>query len=338
MIVNIAMQDTPTHIAMLLLPAFNSMAAHSFIDPFRVANYLKRQNLYAWQFVSLDGKESTASNGLNIAQTTAYSDLQEQPDIVVINSSWTPEKFQDDKLRNWLRILARNQVTLVGIDTGAFVMAYAGLLEQRRATVHFEHSASFRELFPNTELLETLYCIDGLNLSCCGGFAAADLALEIILEQQGNKLANEVANYIFKERLRSSQERQLPSTSNAVSAVASPHMKAAIELMEAHLEEPLSIATVASTLGISQRKLERLFASYLQMPPVRYYLHIRLERAHALLTQTNLSIAEIASACGFHSSEHFSRAYKKRFRTLPSLDRREGRIPFQFREFARANT
>ena len=91
-----------TRIGMLLLPAFNSMAAQAFIDPFRAANYLRGDNLYEWTFLSPKGDHVRASNGLLIAETQAYTDYAEVPDFLVVNASWTPERFKQRKLQHWL--------------------------------------------------------------------------------------------------------------------------------------------------------------------------------------------------------------------------------------------
>lgn len=326
----------PYSIAMLLLPAFNSMAAHAFIDPFRVANYLMDGSYYEWQFLSLDGEEVVASNGLSIANAQSFDELETLPDVLVINSSWSPERFQDSKLKNWLRIIARQGVTLVGLDTGVFVLAYADLMEHYQATMHFEHRASFRELFPNTIIHEGLFCFDRDRWSCCGGLAAADFALDIIRMRQDIELSSLGAKYIFQDRLRMGEETQSHVIANyqkdrTVGVAMPDKLSKAISVMENAVEETLTIASIAGDVGMSQRQLERTFKQYTGVTPVRYYINLRLERARHLLTQTDLPIVEIASACGFQSHENFTRAYKKRFQILPKVHRFEGRIPFEFR-------
>ncbi len=323
--------EKPILIGMLLLPAFNSMAAQTFIDPFRAANYLRGTTIYQWQFLSLAGEDVVASNGLVTSQNGHFAKIDLSLDFLVINSSWTPERFQDDTLQSRLRYLAYQGTTLIGIDTGAFVMAFAGLLDGYQATVHYEHFNSFRELFPSTILEERLFVIDRDRLSCCGGMAAIDLALEIIRRQQGLDLANAAAHYIFKERLRAGNELQQSHSFEPIGYAVPDLLREAIVLMERNLEHPLRLTEIANTVGVSQRQLERLFRKHTALTPVRYYINIRLDRARALLTQTELPIVEIASACGFNNTEHFSRAYKRRFDIVPSLDRTEGRIPFQFR-------
>ena len=103
--------------------------------------------------------------------------------------------------------------------------------------------------------------------------------------------------------------------------------------MERNVEEPLSSGEIAGNINLSQRQMERLFKRHTGVTPVRYYINVRLDRARGLVTQTDLPLAQVASACGFGTSEQFSRAYSSYFHIAPSRDRIEGRIPFQFRSY-----
>ena len=320
-------------IGMLLLDGFNCMAAQAFVDPFRSANYLRNTNLYNWSFVGLESNNVRASNGLEVLTSRSLEAPENKFDMIVINSSWNVERFNDKGLTRWLVRSLQNGASICGIDTGAFIMAYAGMLSGRKAAVHYEHIAAFRELFSDVEMEEDIYVIDGNLLSCCGGLAASDLALEIIRLQQGLELANGAARYIFHERLRNSQEGQLPEKREPVGYSAPEKLRESIIIMEGNLENLLSIDQVANRVNISQRQLERLFHKHTGVSPIRYYLDVRLDRARGLLTQTELPILDVAIACGFSGNAQFTRAYKSRFGIAPSHDRIEGRVPFQFRSF-----
>lgn len=321
----------PLSIAMLLLPAFNSLAANAFLDPFRAANYLQDRRHYDWHFLSLEGGEVAASNGWVTAATRPYYECKQPFDFLVVNASWTPEAFQDKRLRRWLRQCAQQNTVLAGIDTGAFVLAYAGLMNGYKTVVHYEHADSFRELFPLIPLETGLFVIDRQRMSSCGGLAAADLATEIVQRQQGIALANAVAHYIFQDRLRSGQETQYSRAHEPVGYALPEALREAIILMERNIEEPLRLAEIAHYAGLSLRQLERMFNKHVHMTPVRYYLNARLEQARRLVTQTELSLVEIATACGFKHAEQLSRRYKLRFGMPPSKHRIAGRVPFQFR-------
>ena len=264
----------------------------------------------------------------------SISEVSPDFDLILVNASWTPEKFQSKSLQQWLRLASRYGTRLGGIDTGAFVLAFAGLLDQHRAVVHYEHLAAFSEYFPALEHAETLYSIDERRLSCCGGTAAIDLALELIRQHDGIELANAAARYLFKERLREGVQPQIPRSIEPVGYQLPDKLREAILLMERNIEEPLTQPELAQLLLLSVRQIQRIFQQYIGVTPVRYYINVRLDRARGLVTQTELPIADIAAICGFKRAEQFSRAYVVRFEITPMKDRIDGRIPFQFRSFS----
>ncbi len=328
----VATPRTRTRLAVLLLPSFNAMATVALLDPFRAANYLTGEPRYGWELLSLEGGAVTASNGIEIAGTAPFAAAIDV-ELLLVSASWTPEAYRDPQVLRWLQRRARAGTTLGGIDTGAFLLAFAGLLDGRRASVHYEHIASFRELFPKVQMGEDLYVIDGDRITCCGGSASCDLALQLIRLQDGIDVANAAARYIFHDRLRGGAEGQLPTHHEPVGSAAPEKLRQAIVCMERNLESPLPIAAVASEVGLSQRQLERLFRSHTGMTAVRYYLASRLDRARGLVTQTEMPLLSIAVACGFSSQEYFARAYRRHFGLQPSRDRREGRVPFQYRTY-----
>lgn len=328
-----AAAGTQTRIAVLLLPSFNAMATVALLDPFRAANYLAGEPHYAWRMLSLDGDPVVASNSLQFAGTIPFEASGDEFDMVFVSASWTPEQFRAPKILKWLQRRARGGALLGGIDTGAFLLGFAGLLRDRRATVHYEHIASFREWFPDVHMCEDLYVIDDIRVTCCGGTASSDLALEMIRLRDGLDVANAVARYIFHERLRAGSEGQLPTDREPVGYAAPEKLRRAIVCMERNLENPLPLWSVAREVGLSQRHLERLFRAHTGETAVQYYLGSRLDRARGLVTQTEMPLLTVAVACGFSSQEYFARVYRRRFGLKPSADRREGRVPFQFRSF-----
>ncbi|WP_170335766.1 GlxA family transcriptional regulator [Ruegeria arenilitoris] len=320
-----------TRIAVIVAPSFNMSATMGFIDPFRAANYLDGRAYFKWEFVSESGGLCISSNGAGI-ETKALTDLSpERPDIAIVSTSWNPEKHLTDRLGGTLRQWARSGATLGALDTGAFVLAQAGLLKGRRATVHYEHIDAFQELYPDIEVVENLYALDGNRITCCGGEASVDFALQILQGIHGSALANAAARYIFHDRLRGPVSMQQPEGSEPLGTLVPATLKTAIQVMEAHLENPLPIPEICQHVGISHRQLDRLFAIYIKKTPALYYRDIRLDRARGLVTQTDLPIAEVAIASGFASQVHFSRSYKDRFGLPPSQDRTEGRVPFEYR-------
>lgn len=328
------MRDDPKPILDLLVivtPNFNLAATVNFLDPFRAANYLDGSILFRWSIASAKGGEITASNGFQVGTVALKEVRQQNPDIVILSSSWTPEVYNSVPLHGALTRWARAGVTLGALDTGAFILAEAGLLKGKRATTHYEHIDALKELYPDTETLEDLFVFDGKRITCCGGAASTDFALHIIRSMHGDSLANAAARYLFHQSLRPQGSSQNPAGVEPLGSTAPAILKKAIKLMEDNLEDALSIAQICKRIKMSQRQLDRLFAQFVRKSPVLYYRDIRLDRARGLVTQTDMLLSEIAVASGFSSQAHFSRAYKERFGLSPRSDRIEGRVPFEFR-------
>lgn len=328
------MRDDPKSALRLLVivtPNFNLAATVGFLDPFRASNYLDGSILFQWDLASATGGEIIASNGISV-RTRALREVRNQPqDIVIVSSSWAPESYNGAPLHGALLRWARAGVTLGAIDTGAFILAEAGLLKGKRATTHYEHIDSLKELYPDTETSEDLCVFDGNRISCCGGAAATDFALHVIRSMHGDSLANAAARYLFHQNLRPQGTSQNPSSVEPLGSTAPNALKQAIKLMEDNLEDALSIPQICKRIHLSQRQLDRLFAQFVRKSPVLYYRDIRLDRARSLVTQTDMRLSEIAVACGFSGQAHFSRAYRERFGLAPRTDRVEGRVPFEFR-------
>lgn len=318
-------------LSVVLTPGFNGFATMGFIDPFRAANYLEGRKIFRWRFFSETGGVCLSSNGIGVQTEPISASEGEQPNIVLISSSWAPEAHATKKIQFALRGWARQGATVAGLDTGAFIMAQSGLLKNRRATVHYEHIDALQETYPTIQVVEDLFAFDGAFLSCCGGEAAVDFALHILQGACGAALANAAARYIFHPKLREHGTRQHPDGAEPLGAAVPTVVKRVIQIMENHLEETLTIPEICAQVDVSHRQINRLFALYIKKTPALYYRDIRLDRARGLVTQTELPMSEISVASGFASQVHFSRAYKDRFGLPPIRDRVEGRVPFEFR-------
>ena len=312
-------------------PHFNISATTSFVDPFRVVNYLSGSTRFSWVFVSEDGGRIESSSGITL-ETRAIQDLSRvDPWLVLVSTSWAPERTISRHMQAALRKWSGQGALLGGLDTGAIVLARAGLLTDRTATVHYEHIDAFIELAPNTDVSENLFVVDDRVFTCCGGTAATDIALRLVHSVAGESLTNATARYLFHHDVRDEDQSQNPKGVEPMGYTTPGAVREAIDIMEANLETPISIPQIAKRLNLSQRHLARLFTKYVQKSAVAYYRDIRLDRARGLVTQTELKLGEIAAAAGFNSQVHFSRAYSARFGLSPSTDRIEGRVPFEFR-------
>jgi transcriptional regulator GlxA family with amidase domain len=233
----------------------------------------------------------------------------------------------DQPLVRCLRRLAGRRIMLGGLCTGAYALVQSGLLDGYRCAVHWENMSALRESFPRITFTKELFVIDRDRCTCTGGIAPLDLMLHLISPRIGPELTAGISDQFIVERVRDGADQQRIPLAARLGGKHGPLAGAAL-LMEANLEEPLSIAELARRIDVSQRQLRRLFQHKLNAKPAQYYLNLRLRRARELLLQTGMPVLEIAVACGFSSTAHFGRCYRSLFGHPPSTERRPS-IPAQ---------
>ncbi|WP_245638435.1 GlxA family transcriptional regulator [Croceicoccus bisphenolivorans] len=311
-------------LGLLLIDGFALMSYASLIEPFRAANDLSGEDLYDWVHISVDGAPVAASNGATILADRKVGDPL-ACDTLFVFAAGDPAAFRDDRTFAWLRKLAREDVRIAGISGGPYLLARAGLLSGYRATIHWEHEARLADEFPLLVLESSLYVIDRRRLTCAGGVAGLDLAVDLIERDQGSGLATQVSEWFIRTETRTAERPQRLSLRDRY-RVNDDTVLRALAVMEAEIEAPVPRELLARMVGVSPRQLDRLFQSALNQSATRAYLRIRLEKAEQLLRTTGLSVTEAGLACGFASASHFSRIYKQHFDMCPNDARR--RPPF----------
>jgi len=310
------------HFGFLLVPNYSMIAFSLAIESLRMANRAAEKKLYTWSVYTLDGQPLKASNGLEIKPDDSIENAKEMKICFVcsgveVTSGWS--KALQFALR---KIASRKRIILGALCTGSYLLARAGLLDGYKCTIHWENITSMREEFPNAHFSDDLFQIDRDRITCAGGQASLDMMLKIIGDAHGPKLAANISEQFMCERIRGTEDRQRVPLHLHLGA-NQPKLTEAVTLMEANLEEPISLDELSAYVGISRRQLERLFQKHLNCVPTRYYLNLRLNRARLLLLQTSKSIVDIALACGFISAPHFSKCYRDMFSIPPRDERRK---------------
>ncbi len=309
----------PDKFVFLLLENFTLIAFAGAIEPLRLANLMSGRLLFEWQTVSEDGSPVTASNGVPVQVDTPLCELGRDSTILVVGGMDVKSSISRAVL-SWLRRESRRVVAVGAVCTGAQAIAQAGLLEGRRCTIHWENRDSFEEDFPEIELSPHIYVVDHNRYTAAGGTASTDLMLRLIALKHGPELANMVADQMIHTQIRSDQDEQRLSIPARI-GVRHPKLSNVIQMMEDNIEEPISPAMLAAEVGMSTRQLERLFRRYLNRSPKRYYMELRLRKARNLLLQTDMSVINVALACGFASPSHFSKCYRVLYKTTPYRER-----------------
>lgn len=320
-----ASKDLSRHyrFAFLTLSEYSLIALSSAVEALRMANRVAKRDAYEWAIVSLDGQPTQASNGLSMSPTQALSELG-RVDILFVCGGINVEKAVTPEVLLALRKLAQHQVPLGSLCTGGYALAKAGLLDKYKAVIHWENMSALHEQFPKVIFSDQLFAIDRDRYTCSGGIAPLDLMLNIIKDQMGKDIAPMISEQFILDRIRNDQDRQHVPLQARVGLYHENLIEAAA-LMEANIEEPLSLDEIASLVGVSRRQIERLFKRYVGEVPTKYYLEMRLRRARGLLLQTAMSVMDIAVACGFQSPPHFSKCYRNMFGHTPSAERQNSR-------------
>lgn len=305
----------PRDFHFVLLPKLTMLAFSSAIEPLRIANQITGKPLYRWFTMTSDGAPVRCSNNVLITPDSPLKDITKQ-DRSYICSGVEPAASQDDRVTGWTRRQQAHGMQVGGICTGAFTLAAAGALTNRRFTLHWENQPAFGELYPDLAPTPNLFEKDQGLMTCGGGSASTDMMLNLIEADHSTELAIMVADMCLHSRSLNKGVRQQSAQAIAL-GTRNPRLIKAMELMKANVEDPMPIDDLSTEVGLSRRQLERLFKRYLGETPSETYMGYRIAQAHALLSETNLSITEIAMATGFTSPTQLSLRFRKRFGISP---------------------
>lgn len=308
--------------AFLVLPEFSQLGLAAATEPLFIANWLAQKSIFDWRVVSLDGKPVRASNGLSFP---VHGDLTAADDAktVFVLASFEPNRAAAERrVLSWLKRKARLGAEIGGIENGSLVLAAAGLLKGHTAAVHWDNLIGFEEHYPALKAASQLYSRSGARITCAGASAVLDLMLAWMGWHGEADLAAEVAEHLLLAELRVPEAEQRANSARTHQS-ADRVVAAAEAIMRERIDEPLTCGAIAHKVGVSLRQLERRFLKETACSVLKRYRLIRMNKAHQLLQQTELSVTEVAFACGFASPEYFCRLYRSVFDCSPSKDRRQ---------------
>jgi len=317
--VDVETPDAPRRFAFVLLDQFTLLCYSCAVESLRIANRMAGKPLYEWRVIGEGGETAACSAG------TAFNldgglDETKRGETVVLCGGIDVAAATTKPVLNWIRRESRRGTAFGGLCTAGYTLARAGLLDGKRATIHWENQDSFLEEFAEVELTKSVFVIDGKTFTTAGGTASIDLMLKFIADDHGEELAGAVADQLIYTTIRTDQDTQRLSVPTRI-GVRHPKLSSVIQMMENNIEDPQSPSILAKEVGMSTRQLERLFRRYLNRSPKRYYMELRLQKARNLLMQTDMSVINVALACGFASPSHFSKCYRAQYNTTPYRER-----------------
>jgi AraC family transcriptional activator FtrA len=271
---------------------------------------------YQHSLVGAGGRLVRTCTGVRVA-TEGGLRLLDRADTIVIPGYEDVYRRPTDALLGALRAAAGRGVRLVSICTGAFTLAWAGLLDNRRVTTHWSVCHVMAELFPAVQVdPAVLYVDDGDVLTSAGVAAGLDLCLHIVRGDHGAAIAADIARHTVVAPYREGGQAQFiqtPVPSSDAGGTVAPIMAWALD----HLDQRLDVPQLAAVAGMSVRTVSRRFRDETGTTPLQWLLAQRITRARQLLETTNLTVQTVAHRCGFTDAPTLRRHFVRHTGTTP---------------------
>lgn len=309
-------------VGFILMPDFTMLALAGFMDTLRLAadeGDQSRQIDCSWSIMSSDGAAVRASNGATIVPDSALADPERFDYVVVVGGILHRGPELGDVLKRYLADTAARHIPLIGICTGGFVLARAGLMQGHKCCVSWFHRADLEIEFPDLEVVaDQLFVIDHGRITCAGGTSVIHLASHLIERHLGAGHSSKGLRVMLEDRLREASSPQpLPAIAE-LDRVKDPRVRRAMLMMERSLTSPQSVTELARHVGTSARQLHRLFVRSIGISPLRFRDELRTSRALEMVTKTDISLTSLAFRLGYADASHFTRSFKNHFGRTPS--------------------
>jgi len=306
---------SPIPITVLVISGSTMMTLASVIDPLRAANRLSDRTVFDWKITAVDGQSVALAGGLEFPVTAPFS-ASDAGQFLIVVASFDHHRNAAARLISSLQRAVRNFDVVCGVEAGTWLLARSGQITDRQVTTHWEDLENLQQAYPDADVTDARFVMDGKVWTCGGASPAFDMMLYLIEQTCSPRLALEVSSVFVYDQLHTASDRQ-PTTSLGILEQNQPRLAAAIRVMEKSIDSPMTTAAIARRVGISQKTLENLFRRSLKVTPGAYYLDLRLQLARKLVIDTRLGIQEIAIRTGFGSQSAFSRGFRNAFGHSP---------------------
>jgi transcriptional regulator GlxA family with amidase domain len=302
----------------IALLSFDGVAALDITGPYEVfsmPSYLAQDKAVPPYRITLLADQAgpvRSASGLSLIADAAWRDFHDKVDTLLVCGGPDMTILQrNHKLLAWLRTMAHRTRRIGSICTGAFLLAEAGLLNNRRATTHWSEIGRLAQAYQSiTVEPDAIYVKDGHVYTSAGITAGMDLALALVEEDLGRDVALAVARMLVLFLKRPGGQSQF-STQLQAQAVEGHRLADLLIWLTDHHHTALTVEDMASRAGMSPRTFARVFVSETGDTPAFYLEKLRLEHAVRLLETTNTSLDIAAQECGFTGHEQLRRAFQR---------------------------
>lgn len=307
-------------VGIVLLPYFTLTAFSAFIDAIRLAadeGDKSRQLDCQWVVMTPHMRAVQASCGVYIQSHEQLQDPVSFDYLTVVGGLLKSADYPDPTLVDYLRLAAKKAVPLIGLGTGSFALAHAGLMKGRNCCVSWYHLNEFRTIFPDVKAAaDQLFVFDRDRITCAGGTGVVDVAAYLIDKHLGRSRSLKILRLMHVDHLREPTTPQWQFDSETLPF--HDRVRRAILLIEQNLADPLCVSDIARVLRISPRQLQRSFRRDTGQSLMEFARLLRLKHAYEQVVHTQRALTEIAYDCGFSDASHFARCFRRHYGCSPS--------------------
>jgi transcriptional regulator GlxA family with amidase domain len=278
--------------------------------------------LYLVEVVTTEPGMLLTSCGLRLEAHRTFSQVHRQvrgavDTLLIVGGASVEAGEEDDAVVEALRRTAPRLHRIGSICTGAFLLARAGLLNGRRATTHWKYCDLLARRYPAVKVEpDPIFVRDGNVYTSAGVTAGMDLALALVEEDAGSKLALEVARELVLYLRRPGGQSQFSAALNLQASDRQPFRDLGGWVVE-HLRSDLSVDALAARVGMSPRNFARVFRTEMNTTPAKFVESLRLEAARRRLQESNASLKSIATVCGFRNCDAMRTTFRRVLRVAP---------------------
>lgn len=258
------------------------------------------------------------SPGFEVIASRALDDAGQDIDtLLVAGGDGNSAIAQNDEILTQLRDIAPRVRRVGSICTGAFILAAAGLLNGRRATTHWRACADLAQTHPSVAVEpDALHIRDGDVYTSAGVTAGMDLALALLEEDCGRRLALATAREIVAFLKRPGGQSQFSTHLEAQTAQETP-IRALQDWILDNLAADLSVEALAERATMSPRNFARVFARETGSTPAKFVERARVDAARRALEETSDPLPVVATKCGFGHPETLRRVFQRHLNVAP---------------------
>jgi transcriptional regulator GlxA family with amidase domain len=304
--------QTPRRVAMLIYPGVTPLDVAGPLEVFSFANILRKQTVYDVVTVGPTAEPVTTKAGFAFLPSCAMTELTLPIDTLMVAGGGKPRTWITVEMIDWIRAAAMQARRFGSICTGAFLLGAAGLLDGRRVTTHWASCADLAQLHPTASVeVDPIFIREGPFFSSAGITAGIDLALSLVEEDHGRDFALNIARYLVLYLKRSGGQGQFSVRLRAQFSDV-PAIERVQYWCDENLNRDLRASVLCQIAGMSERSFIRKFLQETGQTVGEYVATARLDAACRLLTETGLSLKEVARRCGFGSVAALRRAFGPR--------------------------